>query len=72
VSLTPGKKYYWRVRACDAIGCGTWSDWWWFKVSSTATFEPDLTPHVAETDQRPWYQDNWFFEALVAIVERFQ
>lgn len=29
--LTSGKTYFWRVTACNAIGC-TKSDWWNFKV----------------------------------------
>ena len=34
--LVPGKTYYWRVRACNAIGCGKWSGWWRFTVAKNA------------------------------------
>jgi DNA-binding beta-propeller fold protein YncE len=32
--LTPGKTYYWRVRACTAKGCNAWTKWWRFVVSN--------------------------------------
>jgi hypothetical protein len=37
-SLTPGKNYFWRVKACNVIGCSK-SEWSKFKVSSGATLE---------------------------------
>jgi len=36
-ALTPGKTYYWRVKACNNFGC-TKSAWWSFKVKTGATF----------------------------------
>lgn len=32
-ALTPGKSYYWRVRACDAKGCSAWTGFWKFTPS---------------------------------------
>ncbi|MBI4673623.1 MAG: hypothetical protein HY741_18385 [Chloroflexi bacterium] len=34
--LDKGKTVVWHVKACNAIGCGKWSDWWNFKVSKQA------------------------------------
>jgi hypothetical protein len=37
-SLLPGKKYYWRVMACNTAGeCSAWSLVWSFKTTATAT-----------------------------------
>lgn len=30
--LSPGTKYFWRVRACNAIGCSDWSGWGTFST----------------------------------------
>lgn len=34
--LDKGRTVYWKVRACNAIGCSKWSGWWHFKVSKQA------------------------------------
>ncbi len=31
--LTPGKAYFWRVRACTAKACSAWTKWWKFVVT---------------------------------------
>lgn len=31
-SIPVGRRYYWRVRACNEIGCGDWSDTWYLNV----------------------------------------
>ncbi|MEW5938340.1 MAG: glycoside hydrolase domain-containing protein [Chloroflexota bacterium] len=36
--LLAGKRYYWRVMACNTAGeCSAWSTMWWFKTSTSAT-----------------------------------
>ncbi len=39
VSLVPpvGRRYFWRVRACDDDGCSAWSDVWYLHVGRQAT-----------------------------------
>lgn len=34
VAMTPpvGRRYFWRVRGCNEIGCGDWSDVWYLNV----------------------------------------
>lgn len=32
--LTPSKMYFWRVQACNELGCGPWSPWWQFEIKS--------------------------------------
>lgn len=32
-SLAPGKWYYWRVRACNDLGCTEWTPFWKFAVT---------------------------------------
>jgi N-acetylneuraminic acid mutarotase len=34
--LDKGRTYVWKVRACNPLGCGKWSDWWSFKVAKNA------------------------------------
>ena len=34
--LDKAKTYVWKVRACNAIGCGKWSEWRTFKVTKQA------------------------------------
>lgn len=34
--LDKGHTYVWRVKACNSIGCGKWSDWRPFKISKQA------------------------------------
>jgi hypothetical protein len=36
IALTAGRTYYWAVRACNAIGCSSWTSYRRFKVSSSA------------------------------------
>ncbi|MGB8647832.1 MAG: hypothetical protein WCF84_21540 [Anaerolineae bacterium] len=43
--LTAGKSYVWRVRACNAAGCGAWSGWWQFSVA-TGAVGLDLYPKM--------------------------
>ena len=31
-ALVRGKRYFWRVRACNELGCSDWSRWWRFEV----------------------------------------
>jgi hypothetical protein len=31
-TLPNSHTYYWHVRACDAVGCSDWSEWWSFSV----------------------------------------
>lgn len=31
-ALIRGKKYVWRVQACNELGCSNWSPWWKFEV----------------------------------------
>lgn len=51
--LTPGVKYYWRIKACDEVDC-TASKWWHFDVGSGAPagIESDLPHNPAAWIQR--------------------
>lgn len=40
IPLTPGKTYFWTVRACNAKGCSPWMAYRSFKVSTSATMNP--------------------------------
>lgn len=33
-TLSRGHKYYWRVRACNAVSCGEWSYWYDFVIKA--------------------------------------
>lgn len=35
--LNPGHLFFWRVRACNTIGCGPWTEFSSFRVSRSAT-----------------------------------
>ena len=52
--LTPGKTYYWRVRARDAKGASSWTGYWHFKVSSTATTPAEALP-APDADNQWWF-----------------
>ena len=52
--LTPGKTFYWRVRAKDAKGTSSWTGYWHFKVSPAATVSLQGQP-VAGADIQWWF-----------------
>lgn len=33
LTLTSGVRYYWKLRACNRMGCSPWTTSWWFKVN---------------------------------------
>lgn len=39
--LTKGKSYYWKVKACNLVGCAKWSEWSKFKVAKGASFKDE-------------------------------
>lgn len=39
--LIVGKKYFWRVQACNDNGCSVWSAWRWFTVTTTGEVTAD-------------------------------
>ncbi len=49
--LTPGKTFYWRVRAKNALGASSWTGYWHFRVSSTAT-TPATSESVLDAGER--------------------
>ncbi|MCX6831865.1 MAG: fibronectin type III domain-containing protein, partial [candidate division Zixibacteria bacterium] len=54
LGLTAGTKYYWRIRAYNGCGWGSWSDTSWFKTCYMVEAPVLVTPHDSDTvDPRP-------------------
>ena len=63
--LSPGKLYYWRVRACSMRTCGAWGSPWSFQISSKARADQNPQDGAYEVatagvaDAGTWVEQIW-------------